>query len=139
MQYCRIELFSVIDPFHPGRYRGKNLIGNRTQPTGHLFYGQLLAEYLDTVSFPTIDVGYIYQGYVHTDITDDRSTLAIDDDTPFAIAEMPVKPIREGRSNTPRRLYPTVSPAAKSRICKIVVFNVLTVRKPLLSPYGETP
>lgn len=93
MQYCRIELFSVIDPFHPGRYRGKNLIGNRTQPTGHLFYGQLLAEYLDTVSFPTIDVGYIYQGYVHTDITDDRSTLAIDDDTPFAIAEMPVKPV----------------------------------------------
>ena len=93
MQYCRIELFSVIDPFHPGRYRGKNLIRNRIQPTGHLFYGQLLAEYLDTVSFPTIDVGYIYQGYVHTDITDDRSTLAIDDDTPFAIAEMPVNPV----------------------------------------------
>ena len=51
--------------------------------------------------------------------------------------------IREGRTKCPLRLYPTVSSSGTSRICRIVVFSVLTLFIIELSigltPYSPIP
>ena len=84
-------LFPIVNPFYPRRDRGQYLVWNGLQLARKFADGEFFAEDDDGVSFARVDIGDVDHAGIHADITDDRTTVAVNHDFAATIAEMTVQ------------------------------------------------
>ena len=87
-------LILEINPLHAVADGRQNLVWYGVEGIAEDGDGEVVAEDFDTVAFLTIDAGDINHRYVHTDVTNIRCLLTIDQTIAVAVAQVAVQTVR---------------------------------------------
>lgn len=97
--YNNSPLFLEINALYSLTHGSKHFVGNGSEHITQHRYGQVVAENLYRITLFAINVGHVYHTHIHTNITDVRSFLPVNQTIAMAAAQMTVEPVSIANRN----------------------------------------